>query len=118
MAIMILSERGKLSYEDDIRKYLPTLPYKGVTIRHLLVHTSGLPDYMVLFEGKWDKEKLAYKEDVLRLLAEHHPPVDFAPGPKWEYSNNGYCLLASIVDKAFGVPYAEFVQCVWIQLEF
>ena len=110
MAIMILSDRGKLSYEDDIRKYLPTLPYKGVTIRHLLVHTSGLPDYMVLFKDKWDKEKLAYKEDVLRLLAEYHPPVDFAPGEKWEYSNTGYSLLACIVEKASGETFEEFMQ--------
>jgi len=110
MAIMILSDRGKLSYDDDIRKYLPTLPYEGVTIRHLLVHTSGLPDYMVLFDDKWDKEKLAYKEDVLRLLAEYHPPVDFAPGEKWEYSNTGYSLLACIVEKASGVKFEVFMQ--------
>ncbi len=110
MAIMILSDRGKLSYEDDIRKYLPTLPYKGVTIRHLLVHTSGLPDYMALFDDEWDKEKLAYKEDILRLLAEHHPPVDFAPGEKWEYSNTGYSLLACIVERASGATFGVFIQ--------
>jgi len=110
MAIMILKDQGKLSYEDDIKTYLPTLPYEGVTIRHLLVHTSGLPDYMVLFAGKWDKDKLAYKEDILRLLAEHHPPVDFAPGEKWEYSNTGYSLLACIVEKASEMAFAEFMQ--------
>ncbi len=110
MAIMILSDRGKLGYEDDIRKYLPTLPYKGITIRHLLVHTSGLPDYMVLFDKKWDKEKLAYKEDILRLLAEHHPPVDFAPGEKYEYCNTGYSLLACIVERASGLKFSVFMQ--------
>ena len=110
MAIMILSDRGKLSFDDDIRKYLPGLPYEGVTIRHLLVHTSGLPDYMVLFEDEWDKEKLAYKEDILRLLAEHHPPVDFAPGEKWEYSNTGYSLLACIVERASGETFDVFMQ--------
>jgi|GEM_PF-3869485 len=71
------------------------LSYKDITIRHLLVHTSGLPDYIALFDNKWDKEKLAYKEDILRLLAEYHPPVEFAPGEKWEYSNTGYSLLAT-----------------------
>ena len=110
MAIMILSDRGKLSFDDDIRKYLPGLPYEGVTIRHLLVHTSGLPDYMVLFDDKWDKEKLAYKEDILRLLAEHHPPVNFAPGEKWEYSNTGYSLLACIVERASGETFRVFMQ--------
>jgi CubicO group peptidase (beta-lactamase class C family) len=110
MAIMILKDRGKLGYDDDIRKYLPTLPYKGVTIRHLLVHSSGLPDYMVLFGNKWDKKKLAYKEDILRLLAEHHPPVDFAPGEKREYSNTGYSLLACIVERASGETFDVFMQ--------
>jgi N-acyl-D-aspartate/D-glutamate deacylase len=111
MAIMILSERGKLAYDDDIRKYLPSLPYEGVTIRHLLVHTSGLPDYMVLFDDKWDdKEKLVYKEDVLRLFGEYHPPVDFAPGEKYEYSNTGYCLLACIVESASGERFDVFMQ--------
>ena len=110
IAIMMLKEQGKLSYEDDISKFLPTLPYKDITIRHLLVHTSGVPDYEPLFSDKWDKEKLAYKEDILRLLAEHHPPVDFAPGEKWEYSNTGYGLLGCIVERASGETFEVFMQ--------
>jgi N-acyl-D-aspartate/D-glutamate deacylase len=65
---------------------------------------------MVLFGDKWDKEKLAYKEDILRLLAEHHPPVNFAPGEKWEYSNTGYSLLACIVERASGETFDVFMQ--------
>ena len=110
MAIMILSDRGKLSYDDDIRMYLPTLPYEGVTIRHLLVHTSGLSDYMALFDDQWNKEKLAYKEDIVKLLAKYHPPVDFAPGEKWEYSNTGYSLLACMVERASGETFEAFMQ--------
>ena len=110
MAIMILQERGKLSYEDDIRKHLPGLPYADVTIRHLLVHTGGLPDYMELFEDKWDVEKLAFGSDVVKLLIQHHPEIDFAPGEKYEYSNTGYALLGCIINNVSGVSFAEFMD--------
>ena len=59
MAIAILCEQKKINYDDDIRKYLPQLPYKDIRIRHLLHHTSGLPDYMGLFETHWDQDKIA-----------------------------------------------------------
>jgi len=110
MCIMILEERGRLSYDDDIAKYLPELSfYKGITIRHLLWHTGGLPDYMALFEEHWNPDSLAFKEDVLRLLAEHQPKIDFKPGEKFEYSNTGYSLLANIVQRASGVGFDEFI---------
>jgi len=54
MAVMILQERGRLRYDDDMRKYLPELPYQDITVRHLLTHTSGLPDYIELFDQRWD----------------------------------------------------------------
>ena len=50
MCIMMLKEKGQLSYEDDVTKYIPELPYKGITIRNLMTHTSGLPEYDVLFQ--------------------------------------------------------------------
>lgn len=110
MAIMILKEQGKLSYEDDIRKHLPGLPYKDITVRHLLVHTSGLSDYMALFEKHWDAKKLAYGNDVLELFIRHHPKIDFRPGEKFEYSNTGYALLGCIINHASGVSYDEFMK--------
>ncbi len=110
MCIMILEERGRLSYDDNITQYLPELSfYKGVTIRHLLWHTGGLPDYMDLFNKHWNKDKLAFKEDVLSLMAEHQPEIDFRPGEKYEYSNTGYSLLANIVQRASGVDFNEFI---------
>ncbi|BBM85073.1 serine hydrolase [Candidatus Uabimicrobium amorphum] len=110
MAIVLLYKQQKLKYDDDIVKYLPQLPYKGITIRHLLHHTSGLADYMYLFESHWDKDKIATNNDIISLFAKHKPPVNFTPGERWEYSNTGYALLASIVESAAQVPFHEFVK--------
>ncbi|MEN0046722.1 MAG: serine hydrolase domain-containing protein, partial [Bacteroidota bacterium] len=92
-AIMLLEEGGKLGYEDDIQKFFPELPYKGITVRHLLHHTGGLPDYMGFFENYWDIGKMtpdkmtASNKDLVKLFAEQQPKIDFQPGEKYEYSN-------------------------------
>ena len=59
MIIMMLEEEGKLSYDDSVSQYIPELPYPGITIRHLLTHTSGLPDYQAIMDKHWDKSKVA-----------------------------------------------------------
>lgn len=110
MAIAILCEQKKLNYDDDINKYLPQLPYKGIRIRHLLHHTSGLPDYMGLFETYWDQDKIATNSDIISLFAKYKPAVYFAPGERWEYSNTGYALLASIVESAGQMPFHQFIE--------
>jgi len=117
MAIMILKERGKLDYEDEIIKYLHELPYTGITIRHLLNHTSGIPKYEDLCEQYWDIEqknfldkKYATNDDIIALLVEHHPKVLFELGSKYGYSNTGYVLLASIVSRASGEPFEKFLK--------
>lgn len=110
MAIMILMEQGRLTYEDPVEWYLPELPYKAITVRHLLNHTSGLPDYMLLFHEHWDKSKIATNMDVLRLLAEFKPASLFEPGTKWEYSNTGYVLLALIIERVSGGSYSNFLK--------
>jgi len=110
MGIMILKEQGKLAYEDDIRKFIAELPYQGITLRHLLTHTSGLPDYLELFEKHWDRKKIAYNSDIVTLLAQYKPEVLFAPGQKWEYSNTAYTLLAVVIEKVSGQGYGEFLS--------
>jgi len=105
MGIMILEEQGKLKYDDNIQKFFPELSYEGITVRHLLHHTGGLPDYMSLFEEHWDKEKaseekkIASNENMIKLFAEQKPKIDFQPGEKYEYSNTGYVLLGSIIER-------------------
>jgi len=102
MIIMMLKEEGKLGYDDPLEKYLDGLPYPNITIRHLLTHTSGLPDYQSIMDLYWDKSKVAANEDILTYLKKYQPPVLFKPGEKYEYSNTGYVLLGSIAEKASG----------------
>jgi CubicO group peptidase (beta-lactamase class C family) len=110
MGIMILAEQGKLKYDDLIEKYIPGLPYKGITIEHLLWHTSGLPDYIELMEKHWDKSKIATNNDVIAYLKKYKPKRDFKPGKKHEYSNTGYLLLSSIIEAASGMTYNQFLK--------
>jgi CubicO group peptidase (beta-lactamase class C family) len=110
MGIMLLKKQGKLNYEDSLRKFFPELPYYNITVRQLLNHTSGLPDYMQLFTIHWDRAKIATNKDLIALLAKHKPAMHFVPGEKWEYSNTGYALLASIIEKASGENFGDYLQ--------
>lgn len=116
-AIVILKEKGKLNYEDKIGDILPQLSfYKNITIRNLLHHTSGLPDYMkildsLLIDKTWDnKTKIANNKDILDVYEKYKPSLLFEPNEKWEYSNTGYAILASIIEKVSGKSYAEFLK--------
>ena len=101
MIMVLLQQEGLLQYDDLVERYL-SLPYKGITIRHLLTHTSGLPDYQALMDKHWDKRYVAGNDDILRYLNRYHPRRQFAPGQRYEYSNTGYVLLASIAEKVSG----------------
>jgi CubicO group peptidase (beta-lactamase class C family) len=107
--IMMLKEKGKLNYDDSVSRYL-NIPYKGITIRHLLTHTSGLPDYQDVMDTYWDKSKVAGNEDCIAYLNEYAPPKLFEPGAKYTYSNTGYLLLASIAEKASGEDFIELCR--------
>lgn len=110
MIIMMLKEEGKINYEDSISRFLPNLPYTGITIRHLLTHTSGLPDYQAVMDAYWDKSKAANNEDIMEYLIKYNPPMLFAPGEKYTYSNTGYVLLGSIAEVASGQDFVELCQ--------
>jgi len=112
MIIMMLKEKGKLNYDDSVSKYLD-IPYKGITIRHLLTHTSGLPDYQDIMDKYWDKTKVAGNADCIEYLNKYAPPKLFEPGEKYTYSNTGYLLLASIAEKASGKDYIAMCR-KWI----
>ena len=109
MGIMILKEKGLLSYEDNIKKYFPQLPYDNITIRNLLTHTSGIPSYEDQFEKNWDRKKIAFNKDIVDMLSQRKDTLFFKPGSKWKYSNTGYALLASIIEKVSGMSYNEFM---------
>ncbi|MBB6611649.1 beta-lactamase family protein [Pontibacter sp. Tf4] len=111
MAIMMLQEQGKLQYDDSVQQYLPEFPYKGVTIRQLLTHRSGLGNYTYFSDELWpDRSKPITNRDVLQLMATHQPPVYFPPNTRFDYSNTGYMLLATIVSRVSGMPFATFLQ--------
>ena len=76
MVIMMLKEKGLLQYDDPVEKYL-IIPYKGITIRNLLTHTSGLPDYQAIMDLHWDKSKVADNNDILEYLNKYAPPTLF-----------------------------------------
>lgn len=111
MGIVLLQKQKKLSYEDKISKYIPELDFYGnITIRNLLNHTSGLPDYMELFEEKWDKSKFVTNQDIVDMFSRYKPEIRFQPNEKFEYSNTGYALLAYIIEKLSKKSFGEFLR--------
>ncbi len=109
-AIQLLARDGKLSLDDDVRKWVPEIPSYGkiVTIRHLLHHTGGLRDYIELMslQGVMT-EDLTVDADVLDIMARQKAP-NFAPGEEHLYCNTGYFLLSVIVKRASGQSLRDF----------
>jgi CubicO group peptidase (beta-lactamase class C family) len=108
-AILHLAKDGKLTLDDRVRQWLPSLPVANdaITIRHLLTHTSGLIDYEDVMPP--DTTEQILDAGVLRLL-ETHSQTYFAPGTSYRYSNSGYALLALIVERASGMPFAAYLH--------
>ena len=107
---MLLEKQGKLSINDDIRKYVPEIPDYGqkVTILHLLNHTSGLRDYLTLMElAGINIDGVTTDEDALQMIV-RQKALNFAPGSEWLYSNTGYFLLSVIVKRVSGKTLREF----------
>ena len=109
MGILICKERGLLSLDDNVKKFFPGLPYDNITVRNLLTHTSGLPSYEDEFKKDWDHKKIAFNKDVIDMLEKLHDTLFFKPGTKWKYSNTGYAMLASIIEKVSGMSYNDFM---------
>jgi CubicO group peptidase (beta-lactamase class C family) len=107
--IGMLQQEGRLQFDDPVSTYLD-LPWKDITIRHLLNHTSGLPDYQALMDRYWDKTRVAGNPDILEYLNRYRPPALFRPGTRFEYSNTGYVLLASIAEAVSGMDFIELCR--------
>jgi CubicO group peptidase (beta-lactamase class C family) len=109
-SILLLARQGKLSLDDDIRKYIPELPNygKAITIRHILTHTSGLRDYLTLWNlAGVDDADLTTDDDALALIVRQRE-LNFAPGEQWLYSNSGFFLASIIVKRVSGQSLAQF----------
>jgi len=110
MMVMMLQEKGKLGYDDPVQRYLPSFPYETISIRHLLTHTSGLPEYFDLVLEHHNTLDTLTNDELLELLATHKPKPRFKPGEQWEYCNTAYVLLASVIEKVSGMPVDAFFK--------
>jgi CubicO group peptidase (beta-lactamase class C family) len=116
MAIMLLVHDGKLRYDEPLTEIFPEFPAYGktITIRNLLNHTSGLLDYEDLMAKQYgntpdDQIPQIHDAGVLALL-EKASTTNFPAGTRWQYSNSGYCVLAMVVEKVSGQPFAQFLH--------
>ncbi|MES2848663.1 MAG: serine hydrolase domain-containing protein [Bacteroidota bacterium] len=113
MAVLKLAQDGKLNIDDEFVKYFPNFNYPGVTIRSLLNHRSGLPNYVHFMEQlKWNKKQYVLNEDVLDYLITRKASLkDIArPNTRFSYCNSNYALLALLIEKLSGMKYALFMQ--------
>ncbi len=111
-AIAMLADQGKLSVDDDIRKYLPELHDFGspITIRQLIYHTSGLRDqWNLLVMAGWRLDDVITKNQILRLISRQRE-LNFTPGDKHNYCNTGYTLMAEIVSRVSGKSFAQWTK--------
>jgi CubicO group peptidase (beta-lactamase class C family) len=106
-AILLLAQDGKLRLDDRLAQYADSVPaqWSGVTIRHLLAHTSGIKDYLADLRHDFSHDTPA--EEIARVVLA--APPNFAPGTKWSYSNSGYVLLGMIVRRITGESYDAFL---------
>jgi CubicO group peptidase (beta-lactamase class C family) len=115
-AIMMLVEEGKLALDDHLTTFFPDAPpaWKPITVRHLLTHTSGIPDIFggtedsLYTKGVVDFHRDYSEEDLERAFAAQ--PLDFEPGSRWSYSNAGYQLLGFVIRRVTGQDYATFLR--------
>lgn len=110
MAIMQLQEKGKLNYEDTVKKFFPELDYPGVTIRNLLTHTSGIPEFLGFSAADLAGHKVNFNSDIIKKLAISKLKPAFKPGTLCVYSNTNYLLLATIVEKVSGESFARYMK--------
>ena len=109
-AILQLEERGLLSVEDSITKYIEEISYgEKVTIHHLLNHTSGISNF-TNWPNYWPDmmRKLINKQDMVKLLKQYS--LEFKPGEQYSYTNSGYILLAIIIEKITGLSFKEYIH--------
>ena len=135
MVILRLMEQGKLKLDDNIQKYFPAFPYQGITIKNLLTHRSGLPNYIHLMDERGISEVIKIKnkrgkivrvrrtvktiaskqgcinnEDVLQFLIDKKPPVSSRPDQAYNYCNTNFVLLALIVEKITNMPFPKYMK--------
>ncbi len=117
VAILRLVQENKLSLNDTITKFFPGFPYPDITVKLLLSHRSGLPNYLYFMSNSdWDKKVYATNEDVLHFLLKEKPNKSYSPDKRFNYCNTNFVLLAMIVEKVTGISYPEYMRIKYLLL--
>lgn len=114
-AIMQLVEAGKLSLDDNVKKFFPNFPYDGITVRLLLPHRSGMMNYVYFIDDIWRKEKKDMKkgitnQEVMQVIADKKPNPYTKPDKVFHYNNSNYMVLGAIVEKVSGMRYSQYMM--------
>jgi CubicO group peptidase (beta-lactamase class C family) len=111
VAILKLYQDEKLDIEQPVVNYLPDFPYDSVTIKNLLQHRSGLPNYIYVSGNKnWDWRKMMTNADITPLLKKTKAKLAFKPDSRFQYCNTNYAYLASIVEKVSGQTFHDYMK--------
>ena len=110
-AVMRLADQNYISLDDPVKLYFPDFPYEAVTIRHLLTHRSGLPDY-VYMDNNYITDRVHYMNniDVVHIFDKKKAPLLFFPNSKFEYSNSNYAILAAVVQQVTGIKFQTYMR--------
>lgn len=110
-AILYLYQHNYLNIDDKVKHYLPSFPYDNITIKMLLDHRSGLPDYLKWYNRYVKNSKSPTNNNkILALFAQHQPSLDFKSNTAFKYSNSNYAMLALIIEAVTEMPYADFMK--------
>lgn len=110
-AILRLVQEDKLSLNDSLNKFFPGFPYTGITVKMLLSHRSGLPNYLYFMSNSdWDKKKYVINSDVLNFLITQKPDKSYSPDSRFNYCNTNYVLLALLVEKISGKSFPDYMK--------
>ncbi len=111
VSILKLYQEGKLSLTDSIQRHLPEFPYKDITIHQLLIHRSGVPNYHYFFQHiPTTVDTLLTNQIVVDEIVNKRPNIYFSPNRKFQYSNSGYAILASIVESISGMSFKNYLE--------
>ena len=114
-AIMKLKQAGSIDYDQRVKTILTDFPHDNITIKHLLHHTSGIADYIKIINKNFVPQESARRyilgnNEILEIFYDTNPKLNFQPGEKFEYSNTGYLVLASIVEKVSNQHFRDFLK--------
>ncbi len=114
-AIMQLWERGKIKLDQDVREFFPNFPYRGVTIRLLLTHRSGMMNYVYFVDdlyraNHWSEKKGITNAEAMDLIAKYKPAPFNKPNKRFLYNNSNFMVLGAIIEKVSGMSYAEYMK--------